>query len=87
MLPFEHPTLQIADEFRRVPPIKRVRLEYLPWRGLMSLDPAAEILRALLPLRFEDLQRDFAVGACCVLCIALHCTLRNVQQPHCQRVA
>jgi predicted acylesterase/phospholipase RssA len=45
-----------------VAPIQRVRLQYLPWRGLMSLDPAAEALRGLLPQRFEDLQRDFAVG-------------------------
>ena len=30
--------------------------------GLLSLDPVVERLRQLLPPRFEDLEREFAVG-------------------------
>lgn len=51
----------IAAEFRRVPPIQRVRLA-LAGDGIMCLSPAAATLRTLLPPRFEELQRDFAVG-------------------------
>jgi predicted acylesterase/phospholipase RssA len=53
---------EIAHELGKIPPIQRIRMSRRPWRGVLSLDPAMKELRALLPPRFEDLQRDFAVG-------------------------
>ena len=54
--------LQIAREFSKIPPIKRLAFSDQPWRGVLSMRPAMEELRALLPPTFEDLQRDFAVS-------------------------
>ncbi|KAL4522818.1 hypothetical protein Ndes2526B_g00851 [Nannochloris sp. 'desiccata'] len=53
---------EIAHELGKVPPIQRIRMSRRPWRGVLSLDPAMKELRALLPPRFENLERDFAVG-------------------------
>lgn len=52
----------IAAEFSRLPPIDRMRLAHRPWRGVLTLHPVVRTLQTLLPPRFEDLQRDFAVG-------------------------
>ena len=52
----------IARELSKVPPIQRVCISNQPWRGVLSMEPAMDELRGLLPERFEGLQRDFAVG-------------------------
>lgn len=67
IFPVSHfpPTLsveQIAEELSRLPPIKRVGLSKSPWRGVLTLKPAARTLETLLPATFEDLQKEFAVG-------------------------
>jgi len=43
-------------------PLSFMRPSAAPWRGLLSLEPAVQRMRALLPARFEDLERPFAVG-------------------------
>ncbi len=53
---------EIAAEFSRLPPIKRLRPSFVPWvdGGMLRLDPVVAALRDLLPPRFEDLNLDFA---------------------------
>lgn len=53
---------EIALEFSRIPPIKRISMSKRPWNGLFTLDPVAERLQELIPARFEDLGIDFACG-------------------------
>eukprot|EP00887_Chlorella_sp_A99_P008071 scaffold12.g8071.t1 len=55
---------EIAAEFVRTTPIERLELSSQPLGqgGLLSLAPVARALRNLIPPRFEELQRDFAVG-------------------------
>lgn len=50
-------------QLSRDPPIQMLQLSSQPWRGgALSLQGVIERLRDLLPPRFEDLQREFAVG-------------------------
>ncbi|KAL6757388.1 acyl transferase/acyl hydrolase/lysophospholipase [Haematococcus lacustris] len=54
---------QVAAELSRDPPISLLRPSLTPWRGgILSLERVVERLQQLLPPRFEDLGRDFAVG-------------------------
>jgi len=53
---------EIAHELGKLPPIQRITMSRRPWRGVLSLEPAMKELKALLPLRFEELELDFAVG-------------------------
>ncbi|MEW5304671.1 MAG: hypothetical protein WDW36_007265 [Sanguina aurantia] len=54
---------QVAMQLSRDAPIQMLQLSMQPWRGgALSLQGVIERLRDLLPPRFEDLQREFAVG-------------------------
>ncbi len=53
---------EIAYELGKLPPIQRIRMSRRPWRGVLSMKPAMDELRSLLPPTFEELERDFAVG-------------------------
>lgn len=52
----------IADEFRRLPPIERIAVSKRPWTGVFSLEPAVQRLQDLLPAHFEDLELEFGCG-------------------------
>lgn len=51
----------LARLFAR-PPIAFLRPSWTPWRGLASLSGVVELLREVLPPRFEDLPLPFGVG-------------------------
>ncbi|KAK9908328.1 hypothetical protein WJX75_006132 [Coccomyxa subellipsoidea] len=54
---------QVAAELSRVAPINLLRPSCRPWTGgAVSLDAVVHRLRDLLPPRFEDLEKEFAVG-------------------------
>lgn len=54
---------QVAYELSRDPPLALLKASSQPWRGgIISLERVVERLQELLPPRFEDLERDFAVG-------------------------
>ncbi|EIE21028.1 hypothetical protein COCSUDRAFT_17697, partial [Coccomyxa subellipsoidea C-169] len=54
---------QVAAELSRVAPINLLRPSCRPWAGgAVSLDAVVQRLRELLPPRFEDLDKEFAVG-------------------------
>ncbi|MEW5318566.1 MAG: hypothetical protein WDW38_009779 [Sanguina aurantia] len=54
---------QVAMQLSRDAPIQMLQLSMQPWRGgALSLQGVIDRLRDLLPPRFEDLQREFAVG-------------------------
>lgn len=53
---------EIAEEFKRLPPIRRIALSSEPWTGLFSMEPALQDLQRLLPPSFEDLSIKFACG-------------------------
>lgn len=54
---------QVAMHLSRETPISLLRPSLAPWRGgVLSLDGVIERLRELLPPRFEDLKREFAVS-------------------------
>lgn len=65
---------EVAAQLSRDPPIMMLRPSLTPWRGgVLSLDAVVARLRDLLPPRFEDLQKEFAVrpATCCFSCHAL----------------
>jgi predicted acylesterase/phospholipase RssA len=53
---------EIARELSARAPIKSLGLHAQPWRGVFSMRPVIERLRAMLPERIEELPRPFAVG-------------------------
>ena len=53
---------EIANEFKRMKPIRRVALSSEPWKGVFSLDPVVKDLQELLPPSFEDLKIKFGCG-------------------------
>lgn len=54
---------QVAMHLSRETPISLLRPSLAPWKGgVLSLDGVIDRLRELLPPRFEDLDREFAVG-------------------------
>ncbi len=57
-----HDHARIAAELGQHRPIDFFRVHRRPWRGLVSLEALIAWLRPLLPARFEDLPRPFAVG-------------------------
>ena len=52
----------ILAEATRWRPLRWLRLNPRPWQGLFSMGAALEHLRTMLPPRFSDLPRPFAVG-------------------------
>jgi len=52
----------IAAELGSQAPLRSLALSRAPWRGLLSMAPVQERLTRLLPARFSDLPRPFAVG-------------------------
>ncbi|KAG2429104.1 hypothetical protein HYH02_014142 [Chlamydomonas schloesseri] len=55
--------LEVAKHLSDQTPASLLRPSAAPWRGgALSLDGVISRLRELLPPRFEDLQREFAVG-------------------------
>lgn len=56
------PAEQVFAELTSAPPIRTLHPSWRPWRGLFSLEPLIELLRARLPATFEQLPRPFAVG-------------------------
>ncbi|KAG2446400.1 hypothetical protein HXX76_000985 [Chlamydomonas incerta] len=55
--------LEVAKHLSDQTPASLLRPSVAPWRGgALSLDGVISRLRDLLPPRFEDLQREFAVG-------------------------
>lgn len=54
---------QVAAILAADKPISMLRPSLQPWKGgVLSLDGVVERLKEYLPARFEDLQREFAVG-------------------------
>ena len=52
----------IAAELGAQAPLRSLALSRAPWRGVLSMAPVQARLTAMLPPRFEDLPRPFAVG-------------------------
>lgn len=52
----------ILTELTASAPLRRVGWHLAPWRGLFTLGPVIEHLRALLPPTFAELSRPLAVG-------------------------
>jgi len=57
-----HSAETIARELSADRPLRHVRPTLAPWGGLLSAGPMIRKLQGLLPARFEDLERPFAVG-------------------------
>lgn len=57
-----HPAARVAEILSESAPLRHVRPNWRFWRGAFDLDPMIRTLRTLLPARFEDLDRPFAVG-------------------------
>jgi len=57
-----HSAEVIARELSADRPLRHVRPTLTPWQGLLSAGPMIRKLQDLLPARFEDLERPFAVG-------------------------
>lgn len=53
---------ELLDRLFSRPPIAFLRPSWTPWRGLASLGGVLELLREVLPPRFEDLPVPFGVG-------------------------
>lgn len=56
------PAAQVAVELSSRQPWQLMRLHGAFWRGLFSMGEVIDLLGALLPATFSDLQRPFAVG-------------------------
>ena len=56
------PAGDIAAELSRDRPITQVRPSLAPWRGILTMGPVLDRLRALLPATFAELPRPFGVG-------------------------